>query len=211
MKRDIGNKKCPIWLLGDSAPSNWENYLGEPFDSRHPIRHNIITSVFDVIQDTIYRENRKRIEMSKIYIRNAVEKASIKPKSNVLEWNKKELIDEMKEFKKLFDENTPRLILTFGAFSYEFINRALKRREERKYKKWGTKELGEEFRNNINLINDEEPIILPLLHRSISGGRFLQSHDYYCKKPGANYFDYVGKEISKIIIREFNDSDIWIR
>ncbi|MBU3159507.1 hypothetical protein KPL37_07025 [Clostridium frigoris] len=72
MDRDTGNINFPIWIIGDSEPDRWKDVLNEPFDSRHPIRHNIITSVFDIMQDNIFRKTGKRIETSEIYTRNAV-------------------------------------------------------------------------------------------------------------------------------------------
>jgi hypothetical protein len=51
MAADVGNKNFPIWLLGDSNPERWQGELKTPFDPRHPVRHNIWTSILDVIQD----------------------------------------------------------------------------------------------------------------------------------------------------------------
>ena len=82
MKRDCGDKNFPIWLLGDSEPENWKDVLTSPFDSRHPIRHNIWTSILDKIQDNIFRTNFNRINVERIYIRNAVDDPIKKPKYN---------------------------------------------------------------------------------------------------------------------------------
>jgi hypothetical protein len=51
---------------------------------------------------------------------------------------------------------------------------------------------------------------LPLLHRSIAGGKFLQSHDYFCRNSGANYFDYVGEKVAEVIIKNKDNLKIWI-
>ena len=46
MKRKTGEEKIPIWLIGDSEPDNWENYLDTPFDPRKtnviPLLHRSI-------------------------------------------------------------------------------------------------------------------------------------------------------------------------
>jgi hypothetical protein len=209
MDRDIGNIKFPIWIIGDSEPDRWKDVLHEPFDSRHPIRHNIITSVFDAIQDNIFRKTGKRIETSEIYIRNAVADVSSKPERNQLVWSNK-LPDEINILKNLCNEHSPILILTFGAFAYEFTLRAFGN-EHHKYDFWTTETLGDEFRKNISCSSRNGPIIIPLLHRSIAGGHFIKSHENYCRSIGGNYFKYVGNEIANIVLNSLNDSDIWVK
>ncbi|MEG0774064.1 hypothetical protein [Clostridium sp.] len=209
MNRSSGNVEFPIWIIGDSEPDRWKNLLDKPFDSRHPIRHNIITSVFDVMQDKVYRNNRKRIETSQIYIRNAVADVSLKPERNQLLWST-ELCHEINILKNLCNKHNPVLIFTFGSFSYEFTLRMLQK-EQHKYNFWTTERLGDEFRKNISSNLQDTPIIIPLLHRSIAGGHFIKSHENYCGNSGANYFDYVGAELASIVIKTLEDSDIWIK
>ena len=45
MNRDSGSRNFPIWLIGDSSPAEWEAYLVDPLDSKHPARHNIWTPI----------------------------------------------------------------------------------------------------------------------------------------------------------------------
>ncbi|NOW92382.1 hypothetical protein BCD91_004405 [Clostridium beijerinckii] len=208
MERDTGNIKFPIWIIGDSEPDRWKDSLSTPFDPRHPIRHNIITSVFDVVQDSIFRNSGKRVDTSKIYIRNAVSEASSKPARNELLWNIK-LNNEIMMLKSLLSKNNPVLILTFGAFAYEFTRRAFDK-EVHKYNYWTTERLGDEFRKNTSNMQGSNPIIIPLLHRSIAGGHFIKSHENYCKNIGANYFDFVGTEIANVTMKILYDSDIWV-
>jgi hypothetical protein len=209
MNRDTGNIDFPIWIIGDSEPTRWKDVLEEPFDPRHPIRHNIITSVFDIVQDSIFRNAGKRVDTSKIYIRNAVSEVSSKPAKNELLWSI-ELNNEIMMLKDLFYKNNPILILTFGAFAYEFTRRAFDK-EQHKYNYWTTERLGDEIRKNTLNIQQSNPIIIPMLHRSIAGGHFIKSHENYCRSAGANYFDYVGTEIADIIMKILNNSDIWVR
>ena len=54
MKKETGNPRFPIWLLADSEPDGWRDRLDDPLDKRHPIRHNIWTSVLDVIQADVF-------------------------------------------------------------------------------------------------------------------------------------------------------------
>lgn len=62
MDRETGYKTFPIWLIGDSEPKKWKDKLNEPLDYRHPVRHNIWTSIIDIVQDLLYRHNNKRIK-----------------------------------------------------------------------------------------------------------------------------------------------------
>ncbi len=210
MKREIGNKKFPIWLLGDSEPKNWRNDLEFPFDPRHPIRHGIWTSVLEVIQDQIFRKLGKRIDTTSIYIRNAMGDPSKKPDKSSVNWEQS-IKDEIIEFKKLIDENNPKMILCFGAFSYEFARRAIGQQPFRKYDYWRAENLGDEFRINISQFDLNATNLIPMLHRVISGGKFLQAHEYFCGKKGANFFEFSGTEIAKIILNDPDKLQIWIK
>jgi hypothetical protein len=86
MDREVGNPHFEFWLLGDSEPERWKNLLHGPLDPRHPIRHNIWTSVLDVIQDQVFRKAGLRFDTSQIYIRNAVRDVTDKPSSKAIKW-----------------------------------------------------------------------------------------------------------------------------
>lgn len=209
MKKEVGDKNFDIWLLGDSNPKNWESILDTPFDPRHPIRHNIWTSILDVIQDRVYRESRRRINSGCVYIRNAIEDPDDKPKGNELKWNQ-ETEHKLGEFRSLLQEYHPAIVFSFGAFSYEFARRSIYREPIWKFGYWGARRLGEEFRSNIPGFSPDAINLLPLLHRTISGGKYIESHEYYCNQPGANYFDYVGNQIADILLRYPDKLKVWI-
>jgi hypothetical protein len=208
MKREVGNRDFEIWLLGDSNPKNWQDALEFPLDLRHPIRHNIWTSVLDVIQDKVFRQCRRRVDTSFLYIRNAIESPNDKPPPGSIEWGMK-IEEEIEEFRKLLHQHNPKLLLCFGAFSFEFARRALAQVPTRNYRYWGAEELGIEFEQRINQFNLNTTNALPLLHRSISGGKFIQSHDYFCGK-GNNYFEHVGSRIAEQLIRYRSQLQIWV-
>lgn len=207
MKREIGDRSSAIWLLGDSEPANWKEKLDSPFDPRHPIRHNIWTSILDVIQEIVYQKVKGRLCTSSLYIRNAVKDSMSKPDGRAIKWSRL-VCDEIVEFKSLLSDNQPRIVLCFGAFSFEFARRSLNETPEYGYRHWKTQKLGEEFRNRIGSFSNTRMNILPLLHRSIAGGRFIQSHDYFCGKSGANYFTFVGSEITNIILNKIEHFNI---
>ncbi|MGH7597218.1 MAG: hypothetical protein ACREOI_12755 [bacterium] len=209
MKKEVGSEGFAIWLLGDSNPKQWENALEVPFDPRHPIRHNIWTSVLEVIQDKMFRECRQRVDMSNLYIRNAIENAGHKPVGNSPLW-REEIEQEIKRFGKQTREYHPPLLLCFGAFAFEFARRALDEEPKRNHRYWDTEKLGQEFRQRIERFEINAINALPLLHRSIAGGKFIESHNYFCGQEGANYFETVGNRIADILIRHRDKLQIWI-
>lgn len=208
MKIESGNKSFAIWLLGDSDPERWSNLLEEPLDSRHPTRHNIWTSVVDVIQDEVYRKSGTRLDSSQLYIRNAIKDVSMKPKEYQREWCEKANY-KLKEFREISGIYKPKIIISFGAFSYEFARRAFGEKPEISYKYWTVKQLGEEFRRRIFQFSFDTTNILPLLHRIIVD-KFIFCNSSFCGWEGANYFEYVGKEIAKILNDNSKKLNIWI-
>jgi hypothetical protein len=209
MQREVGNPSFPIWLIGDSNPKQWQDILTVPLDPRHPIRHNIWTAVLEVIQDQIYRVSGKRLDMTDLYIRNAVDDPDKKPKDNSLGWNQDTVL-EMQGLARLVEHYQPKLMFSFGAFAFEFTRRAVGEQDQRKFSYWGARELGNEFRKRINNCSADNVNIFPLLHRSIAGGKFVQSHDQFCGDKGVNYFDYTGEKIARVLIEKFDELPIWI-
>ena len=209
MDRDIGNKSFPIWLIGDSNPAHWQENLNSPLDPRHPIRHIIWTSVLDEIQDKVFRESRLRINTADIYIRNAIDNPELKPGGTILEWGNI-LEAEILVLKKLLVEYCPIFVFSFGAFSFEFVRRTLDEMPRRNFGYWGAKSLGEEFVKRMSVFSPEKINLLPMLHRSIAGGKFIQSHNYFCDQNGANYFEYVGSKIAEKLLVYQQDLPIWI-
>jgi len=209
VKKETGSKYSEIWLLGDSNPKRWQGVLETPFDPRHPARHSIWTPVLDVIQDQVYRESRRRLDTSSLYIRNAIEDPSGKPASQSIMW---EGISEteVRYFREILVEHRPKVLLSFGAFSFEFARRSLDQEPVRRYSYWGARQLGQEFRQRIAKFDLGAINLLPLLHVSIARGRFIQAHEYFCQQEGANYFEYVGKQIAEKLIDHQDELRIWI-
>lgn len=210
MEKETGQKSYDIWLLGDSNPKNWADDLCFPFDTRHPIRHNIITPVFDHIQEILYLKNKLRMNTNKIYIRNAIENHELKPKPNIKDWTE-EITKEILLYKKDIQNYRPKIIFSFGSFSFEFLRRCLEKSTLEKYGLWNTKELGKQFRTRTSNFDVNGINIIPLLHRSISGGRFLQSHKLFCDKENANYFKETGDILSKILLKYKERLVIWCK
>jgi hypothetical protein len=56
-----------------------------------------------------------------------------------------------------------------------------------------------------------KPNVLPLLHRSIAGGRFLSGHSEFCGSSDGNYFMEAGNAIADLLVRHHADIDCWVR
>ena len=209
MQIDVGDKGFAIWLLGDSNPGNWQDVLVTPLDPRHPARHNIWTPVLDVIQDSVFRKHRSRVDTSAIYIRNAIEDPTNRPPDNTLSWNAG-LEQKVEGLRQLIYQYRPILLLCFGAFSFEFARRALMQKPEQPFGYWGAKTLGEEFRQRIDNFDSKAINALPLLHTSISRGRFIESHNYFCEQEGGNYFEFAGNRIADKLLQYRGELRIWI-
>ena len=156
----------------------------------------------------MYKVERSRVDTSFLYIRNAIENPNYKPSPGSIEWEM-QIEAEIEELQGLLHQHHPKLLFCFGSFSFEFARRALAQAPKRNYGYWGAKTLGIEFEQRISQFNLNTTNILPLLHRSISGGKFIQSHDYFCGK-GNNYFEHVGSRIAKQLIQHRNQLRIWV-
>lgn len=209
MQREDGDKNFAIWLLGDSNPSHWQDVLIAPLDSRHPARHNIWTPVLDVIQDKVFRKCRSRVDVSTIYIRNAIQNPKDKPAGTILNWSL-QLDNEITEFGQLLGQHHPVILLSFGRFAFEFSRRVLGQEPKHPVDYWGAKNMGDKFRKRIGAFDPGATNLLPLLHTSISRGRYIESHDYFSGQKGGNYFEFVGNQIADIFMQNQSALKIWI-
>jgi hypothetical protein len=189
-KREIGDKNYPIWLL---------------VNPKYPaVRHQIWTPVLAEIQDKVYREIQTRIDTTNLYIRNAVIDSGIVP--NTLNWWGIEVGEEIEMFREIALEYKPKIIITFGAFPYEFLRRVFKVKPEKGPVYWGNAILGDEFGRSIQNFDINKINRIPLLHRVNASGKFIENQNYY----GESYFHYVGSKIAEKIIENKDDLKIWI-
>lgn len=208
MEPETGCTCSPIWLIGDSPPKNWADVLSVPFDSRHPARHNVWTPIVDRIQERVYRDGRRRLDTSRLYVRNAV--PDYRCKEVVVGRNWSGLTDETDEFGRLLNKHKPPVVFTFGAFVFEFVRRSRREGPKRAYSYWSTKRLGDEFRRRVECFCPGRINVIPLLHVSIARRHFLKSHHYFtCDKKG-NYFDHVADKVSALLTNCMSERDIWV-
>ena len=206
MKDCTGDPTFPIWLIGDSPPEAWADKLDTPLDPRHPARHSIWTSVADPMQDMLYRQRKLRLDTSRLYIRNAMNKPL------ALSIIKEQTRQSQEALKELLDKYKPSVVLTFGVNA--FMITQLARGETISIKAASAKLLGAQFRTRIEKYDDQKVNIIPLLHVSISRGRFLEAHRDFVGADGGtpqNYFDYVGKKLANLLMAKLWDKPIWIK
>ena len=208
MRREYGSRKFPIWLIGDSAPEKWADVLDSPLDPRHPVRHNIWTPILDGIQEQVFLADRRRVNTTQLYVRNAVQDHQDKQANSALKWQPK-LLKEVCDFGALLAGYTPRMVFTFGQFAFEFARRSLKENPERKYTHWTTKALGQEFNQRVEDFDPGKINILPLLHRSIAS-LFFEAHKDFTGKEGGNYFNYTAEKIASLLLEHKDKLAIWI-
>ena len=209
MLRESGNKNSSIWLIGDSSPPQWREYLDEPLDARHPARHNIWTPVLEGIQRQAFFGGRRRVDDSQLYVRNAVHNSEDRPRASAMDWDLK-LSEETDDFHKLLETYAPPLVFTFGAFAFEFARRSLARKPRKSFSHWTTKRLGEEFGLSVKDFNPREVNVLPLLHVSIARGQFLKSHEHFTGESNGNYFDLVAREIGTLLLKYKDTLNVWV-
>ena len=127
--------------------------------------------------------------------------------------HQEKLDQEVGSFGELLKQYKPLLLMTFGAFSYEFARRALNQRPEYEHRHWGAKTLGSSFQEAIGAIHLNRVNMLPVLHTTIARRHFIKSHNYFCGDEGANYFENVAWSIADFLIQNHYRpelSTLWI-
>jgi len=212
VRDSVGDPNFPIWLIADSQPENWQGKLLTPLDPRHPTRHNIWTAILDYLQDSLYRDSKRRLDTSQLYIRNAVTDPESKPANTSVEWSA-ELNENIAVLRGTLAKFKPKIVLTFGSFAFEFLRRALDEKPAHPYIKWDTRQLGTEFKERLDNYNKAKINVLPLLHISIARGKFLESHKYFVGEETndyPNYFEFVGEKLAELFLEKLISERIWI-
>lgn len=209
MNRDFGKRESRIWLIGDSEPENFSERLKNPLDYKHPAIHNIFTPIMNQIQEEVFKIDN-RIDINKFYIRNAIKDAK--------DWNNtNKICQEISELSRLLSEYKPLIIISFGKRSFEFVIKAVGE-ENINLKPWNTYTIGQQFIRRCKNFNCNTINIIPLLHVSIARGKFLESHEYFCRAINEeingeedNYFIATGKIIGTLLIENKEKIDCWKR
>lgn len=153
--------------------------------------------------------DRRRVDDSRLYVRNAVHDPDDRPLYNAMEWGS-ELLKETRDFSRLLGTYAPPMVFTFGAFAFEFARRSLAREPRKRRRDWTTRELGMEFARSVKGFDPRKVNVFPLLHVSIARGHFLKSHENFTGESSGNCFDFVAKEIAFLLLKHKNTLNVWV-
>jgi len=203
-----------IWLVGHSYPTRWLQDLREPLDPRHPVRHNIWTSVLEVIQEVAYtRGSGRRIDTAKLFVCNAAAKQQPGAKPD-WDYNGQILPARIALFRNRLQTYQPPIVLTFGADVFDFMSRALATAPNGgcgsfRRAPLSAAGLGAEFRRAANSFNPDQVNVFPLLHRSIAGGHWVSAHKAFTGQDHGDYFLTVGSELGRLLVEHAARLDVW--
>ena len=194
-RRDSGEKAYPIWLL---------------VNPKYPtVVYGIWRHVLDEIQDKVYREIHTRIDTTNIYIRSAVSDCGIVP--NTLNWWGNEVSEEIKLFRGIIIEHKPKMVLSFGAFAFEFLRRVNQMQPEKGPKYWSASNLRDEFDRSVEKFDINQTNSIPLLRRVIESDKFIETQNYFSPNDSEKYFHHVGTKLAEKIIENKDTLDLWIK
>ena len=194
MMKESGDKSCPIWLL---------------VNPKYPVvRDDIWNPILDKIQDAVYRKLRKRIDTRNIFIKNVSSDIGIVP--NPLNLRAVEITKEIAILRESVFENNPKILITFGKITYEFVRRVLEISPEEGPKYWSTANLGDEFERSITNFDINQTNKIPLPGRVVRGGKSIKDREYSSWEDSENYFRDIGTKIADRIIENKDDLKIWI-
>jgi hypothetical protein len=164
------------------------------------------------MQTALYCQDKRRFATDSLYIINAVKNPASKPKATDVDWLP-ELKDKASMLGFKLSDCQPKVVITFGAFAFEFVRRTLNEEPLRPFGYWTTKRLGDEFKRRVASFDPSVMNVLPLLHVSISRGRFLESHKYFVGEGAEeppNYFKFVGTALADLLLRQGKKLPIWV-
>ncbi len=193
-KKDSGDGSYPIWLL---------------VNPKYPaVRHDIWTPILNEIQDKVYRKLHARIDTEKIIFKNAVSDIGIVP--NTSNSFAAEVAKEIVMLRESVLEHQPKILITFGIITHEFVRRVFEIRPEKGPKYWSTTNLGDEFERSIANFDINQTNRIPLLRRVMKSGKFMEDRNCFSWEDCENYFRDVGTKIADRIIENKDSLNIWI-
>ena len=194
MKQESGHKSYPIWLLVNPK------YSAAIYDIWTPILYEI--------QDKVYRKFHARIDTDNIFIKNAVSDIGIvRDDSN---WWAAEVAKEEVMLRESVREYQPKILITFGIITYEFVRRVCEMRPEKGPKYWKTTNLGEEFERSIANFDINQTNRIPLPSRVHKSSKVNEESNYFSWNDNESYFHDIGTKIADKIIENKDSLKIWI-
>ena len=191
---ESGDKSYPIWLLLNPK------YPAVIYDIWNPILYEI--------QDKVYRKLHARIDTKNIYIKNTVSNIGLEPNNST--GRSEEVSQEMVALRESILEHQPKIIITFGTITSEFIRRIFEKRPEIGPQYWSTTNLDYEFDRSIANFDVNQTNMIPLLRRIMKKSKLIDERDYFSWEDNENYFREVGTKIAERIIENRDSLKIWI-
>lgn len=194
MKKESGDKSCPIWLL---------------VNPKYPtVIHDIWAPVLYEIQDRVYRKLHLRIETENFFIKNAVSDIGIV--SNTSNSRATAVAQEIAKLREDIHKFQPKILITFGTILDEFIRRVFELKPEKGPNYWSTTNLEDEFERSITSFDINRTNRIPLVRRIIKSTKFIEDQNYFSWEDTESYFREVGTKIADRIIENKDNLKIWI-
>ena len=195
IKNKPGVMSSPIWLLANP------NYSAA--------RRHIWTPILEEIQDRVYRKLYARIDTENIYIKNVASDIGIV--SNSRNCGTEERTKEILMFRKIVRECQPKIIITFGNITYEFVRRVFELRPENGPQYWSSTNLGNEFERSISDFDINRINVIPIHCRVMKSGKLFGDRNNSSWRDFENYFHDIGSKIADRIIENKDSLKIWIK
>lgn len=184
--KESGDKSHPIWLLVNP------NYLN--------IFQVIWAPILDEIQDKVYRRLHTRIETENLFIKSTVSDIGIVPGTS--NYRSTEASQEIIMLKESVLEHQPKILITFGAITYELLKRVFEIKSQVGSKYWSSTNLTDEFERSIANFNKNQTnrIPIPLPRQVMKISKFIEDRNYSSWEESEIFLRNVGTKIADKII-----------
>ena len=137
-----------------------------------------------------------RIDPENIFIKNTVSDIGIVPKTS--NCSATEVAKEIVMLRESVLEHQPKILITFGALTYEFVKRVLETRPEEGPKYWSTTNLGDKIERSMADfdINQTNRIPIPLLRRVMKKGKSVEDDECSSWEESEKYLVMLGAKIA---------------
>lgn len=188
MKKESGDRSCPIWLLVNPK------YPADTYD--------IWALIMYEMQDMVYRKLHARIDSKNIFIKNAVSDIGRVSNTSI----EPEVAKEIVKLRENVLEHQPKLVITFGTITNEFVRRVFDIRPENGPKYWRTSNLVDEFERSIANFDITRTNWIPLIRRVTKSAKNIKD----LEDNSDNYYHDVARKIADRIIEHKDSLKIWI-
>ena len=120
------------------------------------------------------------------------------------------MADEIELFREIAQEYKPKMLISFGAFPFEFLRRAYEINPQKGPKAWGTSILRDEFNKSMDNFDINSTNRIPILRRVVTSENQRGNLNFVSRTERETYFQHVGTKIAEKIIENKDTLDIWI-